>query len=166
MIVPSFLAFAFLGPLIYLHSLADFNLLWFLAIWIASGSALYMVQGQIFVAEWSNSLTIAGLALSMTVNVLVTGLIVSRILMVFQEVKTSIADSQIFGVTSGSTLQRVIFIIIESGMALFAIQLTRLVALIVTTDAASDAYVLISGIHEMLNVIMTINHCYVILLIT
>ena len=51
-------------------------------------------------------------------------------------------------------------------MALLSIQLIRLVALIVTTDAASDAYVLISGIQEMLNVIMTINHCYVILLIT
>ena len=51
-------------------------------------------------------------------------------------------------------------------MALLAIQLTRLVAVIVITDAADDAYVLITCIHEMLNVIMTINHCYVILLIT
>ena len=101
----------------------------------------------------------------MTVNALVTGLIVFRIFKVFQEVKTSAADDQILGVTGGSRLRRVIFIIIESGMALFSIQLTRLVALIVTTDAANDAYALISGIHEMLNVIM-INHCYVILLIT
>ena len=55
---------------------------------------------------------------------------------------------------------------IESGMALFSIQLARLVVTIVTTDAAKDAYFLVSGIHEMLNVIIMINHCYVILLIT
>ena len=164
-IVPSFLAFAFLGTLIYLHSLTDFNLPWFLAIWIAGGAALSIVQGQIYVPEWSNTLSVAGLALSMTVNGLVTGLIVFRIFKVFQEVKTSIADEQILGVTGESTLQRVIFIIIESGMALFSIQLARLVASIMTTDAAVDAYVLISGIHEMLNVIMIINRCYVISLI-
>ena len=164
MIVPSFLAFAFLGTLIYLHSLTDFNL-WFLAIWIALGTALSIVQGQLYDAEWGTTLFIAGLTLSMTVNVLVTGLIVFRIFKVFQEVKTA-ADHQNLGDTGRNTLQRVIFIIIESGMALFSIQLTRLVAGIVTTDAANDAYVLISGIHEMLNVIMTINHGYVILLIT
>ena len=102
----------------------------------------------------------------MTVNVLVTGLIVFRVFKVFQEVKTTTVDDQTLGVTGRNTLQRVIFIIIESGMALFSIQLARLVAAIVTTDAAFDAYTLITGIHEMLNVIMTINHCYVILLIT
>ena len=72
----------------------------------------------------------------------------------FQKVKTSIADSQILGVTGGSTLQRVIFIIIESGMALFSVQLTQLVVAIVTTDASNDAWYLISGIHEMLNVMI------------
>ena len=56
-------------------------------------------------------------------------------------------------------------------MALFSIQLTRLVVAIVfsitmtTDEAAYDAYYLIGGIHEMLNVIMTTNHCYAILLI-
>ena len=84
----------------------------------------------------------------------------------FQEVKTSTADDKILGVTGESTVQRVIFIIIESAMALFLIQLARLVVLIVNTDAATDAYFLITGIQGMLNVIMTINHCYVILLMT
>ena len=89
-----------------------------------------------------------------------------RILKVFQEIKTATADHQNLGVTGGSTLQRVVFIIIESGMALFAIQLTRVVVTIMTTDASDDAYFLIIGIHEVLDVIMTINHCHVILLIT
>ena len=156
--VPSFLAFAFLGLLIYPHSPTDFNI-WFLAIWITSASApLSSVQGQFFVPDWSNILIMTGLPLPMTVNALVTGLIVFRIFKVFQEVKTSTADSQNLGDTSGSTLRRVIFILIESGMALFSIQLARLVtailASIVPTDAAYAAYYPIVGINEMLTVII------------
>ena len=107
-----------------------------------------------------------GLALSMTVNALVTGLIVFRIFRVFQEVRTSTADDQTLGVTGGGTLQRVIYIIIESGMALFSIQLARLVVSIMTTDASNDAYVLISSIHQILNVIIRSLITTVILLIT
>ena len=50
-------------------------------------------------------------------------------------------------------------------MALFLIQLARLVVLIVTTDVAADAYALIANIQVMLNVIIR-SICYVILLIT
>ena len=125
-----------------------------------------IVQGQFSFADWSIPLAIAGLTLSMTVNALVTGLIVFRIFKVVQEVKTDTAEDQILGVTGGSTLRRVIFIIIESGMALFSIQLARLVVTIAITDASNDAYPLITATHEMLNVIMMINYCYDVLLIT
>ena len=137
----------------------DFNL-WFLAIWIASGTApLSIVQGQYFAPAWSDFLSLTGLTLSMTVNALVTGLIVFRILKVFREVKTATADDQNLGVTGGSTLRRVIFILIESGMALFSIQLARLVVTIVLTVTpdpvyALAAYELIFAIHQMLNVII------------
>ena len=94
----------------------------------------------------------------MTVNALVTGLIVFRIFKVFQEVKACTSDDQCLGVTGGSTLRRVIFILIESGMALFSIQLARLVATIVYvltgTNASLSALHLIIGIHQMLNVII------------
>jgi len=134
--VPSFLAFAFL------------------AIWIATATApLYIFQGKFYTADWGGTLEVAGLALSMTVNALVTGLIVFRIFKAFQQVQTRISEDEILGVT-GSTLRLVngvVFILIESGMALFAIQLARLVVTIVTTDAAYAAYYLILGIHEMLN---------------
>ena len=153
-IVPSFLAFAFLGPLIYLHSVSDFNL-WCLAIWITEGTAPpSIVQGQDYFPKWGIDLTTAGLALSMIVNALVTGLIVFRIFKVSQEVKTSTSDDQMLVVTGRNTLRRVIFIIIESGMALFSIQLSRLVVGIVKTDAASDAFYLIGGIHDILNVVI------------
>ena len=92
-----------------------------------------------------------GLAVSMTVNALVTGLIVFRVFKVFQEVK-GISNEQILGATGRSTLRPIIFILIESGMALFSIQLARLVAGSLTTDGAIKSYNLIVGIHEMLNV--------------
>ena len=94
----------------------------------------------------------------MTVNALVTGLIVFRIFKVFWEVKVCTAEDRILGVTGGSTLRRVIFILIESGMALFSIQSARLlvtiVGLLIGTDAPYAAFLLIAGIHEMLNVII------------
>jgi len=128
-IVPSFLAFAFL------------------VIWIAQ------VTGSEFITAWNTTLVLTGLTLSMTVNALVTGLIVFRIFKVFQQVKTSTANNRTLGVTGGSRLRRVIFLLIESGMALFSIQLARLVVTIVwgTSDAVYDAFELIVGIHEMLN---------------
>ena len=72
----------------------------------------------------------------------------------FQEIKTATADNQILGVTGGSTLHRVMFVIIESGMALFSIQLARLVVTIVITDTSMDVFALISSIHGILNVII------------
>jgi len=133
-IIPSFLAFTFL------------------AIWIASGTApLFIIQDQIFGPDWRNVLALTGLTLSMIMNALVTGLIVFRILQMFRQVQTSTGDGQMSEVTGGSKLQRVIFIVIESGMALLSIQLARLVVTIVNTDTARDTYSLIAGIHVILN---------------
>ena len=97
--------------------------------------------------------------LPLTVNALVTGLIAFRIFKVFQEVKTRTADGKNLAHTGGSTLRRIMFILIESGMALFSIQLARLVgAIVLTSDAATDAtdaYSLITGIHVILTVVIT-----------
>ena len=115
-----------------------------LATWLAPvGGATTFAEDLLLNATWGNTsrlppgsrLTLTGLIASMTVNTLVTGLIVFKILKVFLEVKiaTSKSDSeQTLGslrqTTGGGTkLRHVIFIIIESGMALFAIQLVRVV---------------------------------------
>ena len=76
------------------------------------------------------------------------GLIVFRIFKVFHEVKD---------VTGVRKLRSIIFIIIGSGMALFAIQLARLVIAATGqgTDAEEDIYTLVAGIHEMLNVVIS-----------
>jgi len=73
-------------------------------------------------------LTITSLVASMAVNTLVTGLIVFRILKVSLEVKAaSTSVERTLGSTGGTNLRHVIFIIIESGMALFAIQLASII---------------------------------------
>ena len=88
-------------------------------------------------------------------NALVTGLIVFRIFKVFQEVKTTV-DGRILGMTGGSTLRCIIFVLTESGIILFSIQIVQLVLYVVTTDAADDAYELIAPLTQLqiLNVII------------
>ena len=88
-----------------------------------------MANNDVLGYTWGNTLGLTGLAASMVVNALVTGLIVFKILKVFLQVKATSVE-QIFGSlssTGGPKLRHIIFIIIESGMALFAIQLVRVV---------------------------------------
>jgi hypothetical protein len=115
--------------------------------WTVANVSQSIAQGQVDISPWGANLALASFAASMTVNALVTGLIVFRIFKVFREVKD---------VTGGRKLRSIIFIIIESGMALFAIQLLRLVvgATGQSTTAEVDIYNLIIGIHEMVNVVI------------
>lgn len=89
----------------------------------------------------------------MSVNALVTGLIVFKIFKVYRQVKP-ILDNQTLGITGGRKLYSTISVMIESGMILFSIQLARFVVTVVQTTAASAAYQIIVCIHEILNVIM------------
>ena len=94
-------------------------------------------------------------ALSMVVNILVTGLIVFKILKVFLEltdVTTSVERT--LGPTGGTKLRHVIFMIIESGMILFAVQLAQFVLYNLPSESASGLYIVFIGINEMLNVII------------
>ena len=99
----------------------------------------------------------AGLGISMTVNALVTGLIVFRLFMVFREVRAA-SNERLLGATGGDTLRAIIFILIESGMALFSIQFVRLVILLVYMNGACVGYALIIRTHEMLNVIIELRY--------
>ena len=111
-----------------------------------------------------NPMIITCFALSMVVNTLVTGLIVFKILKVFLEVKRAPG----LGPTGGTTLGPIIFIIIESGMALFAVQLVRVVYSCVPWQFPSYlTFNIITGINQMFNVIIRFIHFYVfVLLIT
>ena len=157
-IVPSILALAFLGQSFYLNSLADLDLLP-LVMWMATIGSLVIVQNEVDQTVWGVRLNLTSLTTSMAVNALVTGLIVFRIFKVFQEVKSiTTSEDKSLGITRGNKLRSVTFIITESGMALFAIQLARVVStaqFAAATDAAYYAFQLIAVIHEMVNVIIS-----------
>ena len=97
----------------------------------------------------------------MVVNALVTGLIVSKILKVFLQVKATSVERTLGSLSStgGPKLRHIIFIIIESGMALFAVQLVRVVmgSMLEVQGEATPlslqiAMVFVVSIHQALNV--------------
>ena len=156
-IIPSIPTFAFIRPStdIFTTHLNDFNLLP-LALWIIDSIPLtYFVQGKVVVGLWENIMALTGLTLSMVVNALVTSLIIFRILKMFRAVRST-SNEQILGATHRSALQPVIFMLIESGMLLFSIQLIRLVFGTLLTrsldSSATKAYPTIAVIHQMFTV--------------
>jgi len=122
----------------------------FLVIWITEGTAPVKttVEYQVIFSLWAETLVTTSLAMSLIVNALVTALIVFRIVKSFRDVNST-------GTTqSRSTPQRVIGIIIESGMTLFAIQLARLVIsilLMFMDDRVYSAFIFSVFIHQMIN---------------
>ena len=95
---------------------------------------------------------------------MVTGLIVFKILRAFLEYKPPAVEQTLGSLSSveDTKLQHVIFVIIESGMALFAIQLLRFVLFEQPEDSesATIAYILIIGINQMFNVTIIFVHFY------
>ena len=111
------------------------------------------------VAYWGNILFITGLAASMAVNTLMTGMIVFRILKVAGAI-TSTSVERTLGSTGGNKFQHIMFMVIESAMALFAIQLVRVVLFLILTVPENQEPLFIAGndiviiTNEMLNVII------------
>ena len=130
-----------------------------LATWLAANDgAIKLVHNKFSSAAWYNEVSLTSFALSMAVNTLVTGLILFRILKVFLEVKAAVTSvERSLGSAGGSKLRHIIFIMIESGMAMFAIQLIRLVLYMLPTN---DGYYIVLGTNEMFNVIMRSVHFY------
>ena len=115
-------------------------------------------------ALWGSDVNLTALTSSMVVNTLVTGLIVFKILKVFLEVNAaSTSVKRTLGSSGGTPLQHTVFVIIESGMALFIIQVVRVVFVIFWMRVPafnSNAISIVIGIHQMLNVIIKAVHCY------
>ena len=109
----------------------------------------------------------------MVVNALVTGLIVFKILKVFLLVNKATSVDRALGSlssTGGPKLRHIIFIIIESGIALFAIQLVRVVITSLkpfmvgpTPPSFQIAMDFIINIHQTLNVIIRSIHFLLLL---
>ena len=91
----------------------------------------------------------------MAVNTLMTGLIVFRILNVTRNIPSTSIERTL-GSTGDDKFRHAMFIIIESGMALFAIQLVRVVLnyRLGSGPFFDSAYEIVFSINEMLNVII------------
>jgi hypothetical protein len=103
----------------------------------------------------------------MVVNALMTGFIVFRIVKVSLEFKPTSVERTLGSFGGGSKLRHLIFIIIESGMALFVIQLVRVVISILADKTPTTVFAgpmvgmeLVIPIHQMLNVIIRSVHFY------
>ena len=159
-IIPSLLAIAYLGQSFFLYLLSRFQFFASQVTWLAPDGAIKFVQGHMLGVAWGNTVVLTCLVLSMAVNTLVTVLIVFKILQVFLEVKATMTSvERTLGSTGGTKLRHIIFIIIESGMALFSIQLVRVVLSILAVqgmlshNSQISSYFII-GIHQMFNVII------------
>ncbi|KAF8797632.1 hypothetical protein BYT27DRAFT_7247044 [Phlegmacium glaucopus] len=88
----------------------------FLVNWIASNSSEYFFSNQNLQPYWGHCMLVAAVVISMTVNALVTCLIVFKIFKVYHEIKS--ASGQSLGATGGSKIRTVMFIVTESGMGI------------------------------------------------
>ena len=95
---------------------------------------------------------ITGLAASIAVNAMMTGMIVFRFLKATGVKPTSVERS--LGSTEGNKFRHIMFIIIESGIALFAIQLVRFVLEFISVPVEVVYYDFVAAINQMLNVII------------
>jgi hypothetical protein len=167
-IVPSIMAITYLGQSINSYLISRFQFI-ALATWLAPLGGTTYVQGNFLVDSWGGPVNITSITLSMAVNTLVTGLIAFRILTVFLKVKAATTSvERTLGTTGGSKLHHVIFIVIESGMALLAIQLVRFVLFNLTRLLQPEsppagftfAYDFSIYINQMFNVIIRAVHFY------
>ena len=145
----------------YLTNLKD-NLAWDVDKWVEGSLEINFgsetAAGFAHVGLPSDPLILTSFALFMAVNTLATGLIVFKILKVFLEVKPTSVERSL-GATGGAKLRPIIFIIIESGVALFAIQLVRIVySCLPLQPPTLLTFNLIIGINQMFNVIIRFVH--------
>ena len=121
-----------------------------------------------FQIAWGSTLSLTALAATMAVNTLVTGLIVFKILKVFLKVKITSIERAL-GSAAGRPnyhWQHIAFLIIESGMALFAVYLVRIVitTLLEVNLSPSRAIILafnlVVAFHQKFNVTIRSIHFY------
>ena len=157
-VIPSSLAITYLGQSVYLHLISRFQFIalatWIVLIFSGNNTSLNDVAASYY---WQNALMTTALTASMAVNTLVTGMIVFRILKVTGVRPTSLEGT--LGSTGGNKFRHIMFIIIESGMALFSIQLVRVVLGFIRVPVEQEPFLIgaeniVIAINQMLNVII------------
>ena len=119
--------------------------------WLAINGAAYIEPaGDFRFTHWGDTMIPTSLVISLTVNAVVTGLIVLRILKLSRELVPTFGDRTLSIGRTEAKVRSIIFIMIESGMAMFAIQLIRVVLSILNVEAVK----LVIAINQMFNVII------------
>ncbi|KAF8816972.1 hypothetical protein BYT27DRAFT_7205395 [Phlegmacium glaucopus] len=109
----------------------------FLATWLAVNGLFYIVPAEYADVPYSGyAVSSTSLAISLVVNGVVTGLIVFRILKVYWEARPTFED-QTLGIGTKGKIRSIIFIIIESGMAMFTIQIIGVVICVLRIEPLS-----------------------------
>ncbi|KAF8816971.1 hypothetical protein BYT27DRAFT_7205385 [Phlegmacium glaucopus] len=109
----------------------------FLATWLAVNGLFYIVPAEYADVPYSGyAVSSTSLAISLVVNGVVTGLIVFRILKVYWEIRLTFED-QTLGIGTKGKIRSIIFIIIESGMAMFTIQTIGVVISVLRLESLS-----------------------------
>ena len=170
-IIPSFLAITLLGQSIYHNLISRFHFIP-IATWIASSAyeLIYSINNPTFEYEpWvAGVLYITALIASMAVNTFVTGMIVFRILKVSGMIKPTSVERTLGSSTAGTKFRHIMFVIIESGMALFAIQLVRVVLSLIPGTVVPLSYIIgldfVIVVNQMLNVNIIRSTSFVLLI--
>ena len=112
------------------------------------------INNDVAASYWP--LFITGTAASMAVNTLMTGMIAFRILKGMGFISRPTSVERTLGSTGGNKFRHIMFIIIESAMALFAIQLVRVVMQFTPISGLlfDEVYDIVVVINQMLNVII------------
>jgi len=125
----------------------------FLVLWMAGITGNYIDQNGVESPDWCAVVVTTSIAISMSLNALVTSLIAIRI---FRAVKGNTTFYENLKSLGGSQVdfRYIIFVIIESGMVLFSIQFARVVSTALRPEGTIDdldAFNFIVSLHEMLN---------------
>ena len=114
------------------------------------------INNDVAASYWP--LFITGIAASMAVNTLMTGMIAFRILKGMGVISRPTSVERTLGSTGGNKYRHIMFIIIASAMALFAIQLVRIVLEFTPVSGLlfDEVYDIVIFINQMLNVIIII----------
>jgi len=112
----------------------------YLAAWLARNGVIYFapVDGHLSLQSTlrEHIIFLSSLGISLTVNAVVTGLIVFKILKVYRSVRpTPVKDQTLDVAGAGAKLRSIMFIIIESGVAMFIIQFIPVILTILKMDA-------------------------------
>ena len=143
------LTLAFIRESTYLQSITTSSTDFPSAIWLTSIGSGSVSNNQLVNANWGWSLISTSFALSLAVNAVVSGFILFRIVKVYWEVEPVLYEN-FFYATGGSKFRSIAIAIIESAMALFALQVILVVCSSIATGPADEVGNLTIGTHQML----------------